>query len=144
MEPETLTPQQAASTAELEDLHSQLHLLHDSAEVCIIGLPEGMEGSSAMLFIKNWLRTKVAPRVLLDMFTMERMQMMPKHHPPPGVPSTPIRVRILMFRDHNAMLQKAKENALTVVDNTNVSFFPDYTLAVQRTRPLFLVVKNSE
>lgn len=56
----------------------------------------------------------------------------PAKKPIPGANPRPIIAKILNFRDCDLLLQATRNNGPLMINNTKVSIFPDYTLAVQR------------
>ncbi|KAJ1118533.1 hypothetical protein NDU88_006724 [Pleurodeles waltl] len=108
--------------------------------VRIIGILEGMKGAQAMHFIEEWLRTVVSPTGLSTFFMMERVHTVPTKKPAPGVPPRPIVAKTLNYRDQ--VFRVARERAPILADNTQISLYSDYTVAVQRRCFTFTDVKR--
>ncbi|KAJ1210554.1 hypothetical protein NDU88_005917 [Pleurodeles waltl] len=107
----------------------------------IIRLPEGKEGNDPTRYIETWLQS-IAKDKLLIHFVVERAQSIPGRKPIPGAPARPVITRILNYRDRDVALQVARELDPIIIDNARISLYPDYTLAVQKHRASFQIIKQ--
>ncbi|KAJ1186496.1 hypothetical protein NDU88_003277 [Pleurodeles waltl] len=73
--------------------------------ICIEGLPEGAEGDHPTQFIETWLQTKVAPKGLSTLYTVEQAHCVPTKKLVPRTLPRPTVVKIQNYRD--ALLQAA-------------------------------------
>ncbi|KAJ1114710.1 hypothetical protein NDU88_002941 [Pleurodeles waltl] len=135
----------------IEQLQQQVEALQERVEdaeglaqqnnVRIIGLPEGKEGRNPTQYVEDWLKT-IAKARLSNYFTIERAHRIPSGKTQPGASPRPLIARVLNHRDRDTILQVAREAEPVIVDNTRVSLYPYYTLAVQRRRASFQAVKK--
>ncbi|KAJ1183572.1 hypothetical protein NDU88_000390 [Pleurodeles waltl] len=107
----------------------------------IIGLPESKEGNNPTRYIESWLQSIAKDRLLIH-FVVERAHRIPGRKPIPGAAARPAIARILNYRDRDAALQVVRELDPIIIDNARISLYPDYTLAVQKRRVSFQIIKQ--
>ncbi|KAJ1176591.1 hypothetical protein NDU88_001863 [Pleurodeles waltl] len=107
----------------------------------IIGLPKGKEGSDPARYIEAWLQS-IAKDRLWTHFVVERAHRIPGRKPIPGAPARPVIARILNYRERDVALHVARELDPIIIDNAKISLYPDYTLAVQKRRAFFQIIKQ--
>ena len=110
--------------------------------VRITGVPEKMEGPTVDLFVEDLVSKGLKVKGLSNYFSVERAHRVPGGRPRPGAPPRTIIARIFNFRDRDAILQEARKQPPVKIDNASISFFPDFTLRVQKQRRDFLAVKK--
>lgn len=110
--------------------------------VRITGVPESKGVQAMDLYIEKLITTQVQPRGLSTFFLVERAHRVPGGKPKPGAPPRPILARLFNFRDRDAILQTARVAPPIRIDNSVISFFPDYKAAVTKQRRSFLEVKK--
>lgn len=150
---EVLEPAQKAIDVKMGEVTRRLRVLERRAEdaegrnrrnnIRVVGLPEGIAGTSIIDYLEQWLRTVVAPEGLTPFYTLERAHRVPARPLAPGRPPRPVAARLLHYKDRDLLLHKPPTAGPYRVDNINVSLFPDYTLDVQRHRASFLAVKKA-
>ncbi|KAJ1208294.1 hypothetical protein NDU88_003680 [Pleurodeles waltl] len=107
----------------------------------IIGLPEGKEGNDPTQCIESWLQSIAKDRLSIHL-VVERAHRIPGRKPIPGAPARPVIARILNYGDRDVALQVARELDPIIIDNARISLYPDYTLAVQKRRASFQIIKQ--
>lgn len=147
-----LIPQQTEHSIKRENIQRTLAELQnriDEAEgrsrrnnIRILCIPEKCEGRNATTFVEQWLRTNISSEGLTSHFSVERAHRLPSRPPEPGRPPRPLIARILDYRDRDTLLRAARERAPIVFENKTISLYPDFTLAVQKSRATFLEVKR--
>lgn len=98
--------------------------------LCIVGLPEGVEGRDPTVFTEELLRSLLPAARLSPYFTVERAHRVP---PRPGPEGAPPRTLIL--------LRAARVAGDIQYHNVRLMMFPDYTIETQRQRRSFDAVK---
>ncbi|KAJ1088931.1 hypothetical protein NDU88_002085 [Pleurodeles waltl] len=137
----SILPDHKEHTTAIEHLQHQVEALQERVEdaegrfrrnnICVIGLPEGKEGRDATQYVEDWLRALTMVKLSIH-FTIERAHRIHGRRPPPGAPPHPLIAKAVNYRDRDTLLQVVREKDPIVVNNTCVSLYPDYTLAVQR------------
>ncbi|KAJ1198082.1 hypothetical protein NDU88_001926 [Pleurodeles waltl] len=111
----SLTTQSLEMAAKLEDQVGRSW----RNKVRVVGIPEGMEGPRADLFVDGLVLNKLKAKKLSNFFSEERAHRMPGPTPKPGDSPNMICYRILnYFRDHNAILQAPRSHGDLQLDNT--------------------------
>lgn len=108
----------------------------------ILAVLERSEGQATDLFVEDLILNHLQPKGLGKLFVVERAHRVPGGRPKPGDPPRPILARILNFRDRDVILQHARTRPPLAYENANITFFPDFTQAVQRQRRTFLGIKK--
>ena len=111
--------------------------------VRILGVPEKSEGPSADIFVEELITKGLQPRGLSKFFGVERAHRIPGKPSAIGAPPRTIIVRIFNFRDQDVVLQAARVAPSVKYQNSTITFFPDFTLSVQRQRRSFLTLKKA-
>ncbi|KAJ1100744.1 hypothetical protein NDU88_005825 [Pleurodeles waltl] len=63
--------------------------------ICIVRLPEGIEGSNTVEFLESWLQTLMDGHNLTPFFALERAYRLPVQRPQPGRPPRPVVAKLL-------------------------------------------------
>ena len=108
----------------------------------IVGLPEGSEGQDPLHYMEEWLKSFMPADTLTPFYSIERAHRVPGRRPAPGAMPRPILVKILHFKDQDAILKIARTRSPLKVNGAVVMIFPDYTLAIQQQRASFTGVKK--
>ena len=108
----------------------------------VVGVPEGSEGQDATKYMETWLREVIPQATHTQFFSLERAHRVPARRPPPGSYPRPIVMRLLHYRDRDAILSEARKRRDIRIGDAKIMFFPDYTLAVQHQRNSFMKVKR--
>ena len=107
-----------------------------------IGIPEGLEGTATESFLEQWLRSWVPSHLLSPCFVLERAHRSLQRRPPLGAPPRPMIVKILNYKDCDAILQQAREVGEVKHENSRIIILPDYSIQVQRGRKSYDAVKQ--
>ncbi|KAJ1178356.1 hypothetical protein NDU88_003602 [Pleurodeles waltl] len=67
--------------------------------ICIVGLPEGIEGRDMVEFLEPWLRALMDGHNLMPFFALERAHHVPAQRPHPGIPPQPVVAKLLHYHD---------------------------------------------
>lgn len=73
---------------------------------------------------------------------MERAHRVPGRPPPQGAPPRSMLAKLLHYRDREAVLRCAREQANVKFNGVRMSFYPDFSAEVQRNRAKFSEVKK--
>lgn len=148
----TMEPQIATHDTQIQQLQTQMTTLQERVEdaegrnrrnnIRVIGLQERSEGTNAATFMEEWLREHVAGEDLSPYFCVERAHRIPTGRPKPGANPRPLILKILNYRDRDILLQKARDKGTILFENQRVSLYPDYTVAVQKQRFSFQLIKQ--
>ncbi|KAJ1151473.1 hypothetical protein NDU88_004253 [Pleurodeles waltl] len=150
---EELQPVYRALRAQVTGLSERAQVLERRAEAAeghsrhnnirFVGMPEGVEGTDAVVYLETWLRTIMTGRPLTPFFALERAHRVPNRITELGRLTRPIVAKPLYYRDRDLLLQLAREKGPFQVDGGNATFFPDFTLVVQNRWATFLEVKQA-
>lgn len=120
-------PAQKTLEPKMADVLNRVHSLEKQADdaegrnrrnnIQVVGLPEGMEGSTMVEYLEEWLKTTVASEGLSPFYTLERSHRVPA----PGNPPTPVVARLLHYKDRDLLLQKARSEGPYQVGNGKVT-----------------------
>ncbi|KAE8580012.1 hypothetical protein XENTR_v10024271 [Xenopus tropicalis] len=110
--------------------------------VRLVGLPERTEGADPVAFAEGWLKNSLPSASFSQFYAVERAHRVPDRSPPPGGPPRPFLIRLLNFRDRDAILQAVRQSPDIMVDGKKVSVFPDFSAELQRQRGTFTAVKR--
>lgn len=124
--------------ARLEDMENRMR----RNNLRIVGLPEKAEGSNPVSFIETWLKETFGDKNLSSMFTVERAHRVPFRPPPPGALPRPFLLKLLHYRDRDAILTMARQKQTIEHLNSKISIYPDYSAEVQRKRAQYHEVKK--
>ncbi|KAJ1117917.1 hypothetical protein NDU88_006113 [Pleurodeles waltl] len=102
----------------------------------VVGLPEGAEGRDAVAYSESWLRVLVPAGTLTPFFSVERAHRIPTRPRPPGSVPRPFIICLLHYADRDIILKTVRSSPPPRVGNAQIMRFPNYTLAVQKDRPL--------
>lgn len=108
----------------------------------ITGLPESTNTGRMETFIETLIKDIFGPENLSSMFIVERAHRSLAVRPVPGAPLRPIIARILNYRDRDVILRLARGKGTVDHQGKTLSFFPDFTVAVQTPRQEFSTVKT--
>ncbi|KAJ1211708.1 hypothetical protein NDU88_007064 [Pleurodeles waltl] len=72
--------------------------------VCIVGVPEGVEAPDVVTYLESWARSLLAERPLTMFFELERAHRVPARKPVLGRPPRLIVAKLLHYRDRNLFL----------------------------------------
>lgn len=110
--------------------------------VRILGLPERAEGPNPELFAEQLIRELLSPITLSPCFIIERAHRIPTRALPPGAPARPFIIKVLNYRDRDAILTAARKKGTVTFENTRLSFYPDFTADVQKKRRQFTQIRS--
>lgn len=110
--------------------------------VRLVGVPEKIEGANPSEYFESWLRNIFKKGMLTPLFTVERAHRVPLRPLPPGAPPRPLLIKLLHFRDRDAILRKACDLADVMLNGSRISFYPDLSAEVQKRRMQFQDVKK--
>lgn len=137
------------SIQNLQDRQSTLENRLDDLEghsrrcnIRVVGLPEGVKGSSPREYLEAWIKTFTPPQDRTMFFSIERAHRVPTKGWKPGRPPRPMLAKFLHFQDRDAVIRAARKVSPLQVENSHVMIFPDYARAVQQQRASFLGVKR--
>lgn len=108
----------------------------------LVGVPEKEEGRDPVAYFERWLLEVVGRNILSSFFAIERAHRVPARAPPPGAPPRPILMKLLNFRDRDAILRAAREKGDFTIQGHKVSLYPDFSNEIQKRRMQFLDVKK--
>lgn len=80
--------------------------------------------------------------VLSPLYTVERAHRVPTQPLPPGAPPRPVLIKLLHYKDRDAILRAAGQNPDITINGQKIAFFPDFSAEVQRKKSKFLDVKR--
>lgn len=112
------------------------------SNIRVLGVPERMEAGNPERFLETWIKTKLCPRDLSEVFVIERAHRALVPPPRPGAPPRALIAKILNYRDRDCILRAARETPNLAIENSRISIYPDYTHQVQEQRKSFLGVKQ--
>lgn len=78
--------------------------------VRVVGLSEGAEGATPVLFTEQFFKTLLSLRDLPTTYTMDRAHWVPSGTRPPGSLPRPFLVRFLNYRDRDMLLAEARKH----------------------------------
>lgn len=130
--------QLAEMTDKADDIENRLR----RNNVRLVGLPEGVEGRAPEKFMEDWLKSTFGPEPFSSLLAIERAHRIPTRPLPPGAPPRPLIMRFLNYRDRDATLAAARAKGGLTHNGSQLSFFPDYSIAIQKQRATFLGVKR--
>ena len=110
--------------------------------VRIVGLPEKVEGRDPTQFVEQWMAEVFGKDSFTHLYAVERAHRVPTRPLPPGNPPRPILARLLNYRDREIILRLAREKKNVQFNGTRVSFYPDFSAAVQKSRARFTEIKK--
>ncbi|XP_066445282.1 uncharacterized protein [Eleutherodactylus coqui] len=110
--------------------------------VRLVGLPERMEGNNPSEYIEKWILDLFGRDCFSPMFAIERAHRVPTRPPPPGTPPRPVLMKLLHFKDRDAILRRAREKGDIRSNGSRISFFPDFSAENQKKRGTFIDVKR--
>lgn len=137
-EVKTHSAQIAALLLKTDDFENRLR----RNNVRLIGVPEKAEGSNPGDFFEQWLARVIGRERLSPLYAVERAHRVPTRMLPPGAPPRPVLVRVLHYKDRDAILRAARDLPELAIDNSRISIFPDFSAEVQRRRMQFTAVKK--
>lgn len=132
------TQQIAALLSKVDDLENRSR----RSNIRIVGVPEKEEGRDPVTFFESWLMEVMGKNILSPFFAIERAHRVPARPPPPGAPPRPILMKLLHFRDRDAILRAAREKGDITLQGRKVSFYPDFSNEIQKKRLQFLDIKK--
>lgn len=124
--------------AKKEDLEAWPHLNN----LRITGLPKSINTGKMETFIESLIKDIFGLENLSNMFIVERAHHSLAARPVPGAPPRPINASLLNYRDRNVILRLAREKGTVEHQGNSLSFFPDFTVAVQAARQEYGTVKK--
>lgn len=110
--------------------------------VRILGLPEQEEGQSAVTFFEKWLMDIFGVEGFSKTFAIERAHRIRSRAPSTGDRPRPIIIRLLNCQDRDNILSKARQRGNIEHKGHKVSFYPDFSVEVQKQRAKFKDVKR--
>lgn len=110
--------------------------------VRLVGLREGVETGRMEEFLEDLLPTILDHPTFSSHFVVERAHRVPGSRPEPGRPPRPIIAKLLNYRDRDTILKAAREKGELRYENSVLSIFPDFSVAVQKSRKSFDATKK--
>lgn len=107
-----------------------------------LGFPEGSEGKAPEQFMEQWLTSTFGANMFSKMFAIERAHRVPLRPLPPGAPPRAMLIKLLYFRDREAIIRAAREKGNILFNGNGITIFPDFSVATQKQRATFLVIKR--
>ena len=107
-----------------------------------LGFPEGSEGRDPEAFMERWLITTFGASTFSRLFAIERAHRVPLRPLPSGAPPRAILIKLLHFRDREAVLRAAREKGRVAFNGNGITIFPDFSAATQKQRATFLGIKK--
>lgn len=107
----------------------------------LVGLPERVEGADPVSFLESWFTQEFGKDCLSPCFVLERAHRVPGRPLPAGNPPRTMVIRLLNYRDRDAILQAARIKGSLKINNASVSLFPDYSPAVRASRAKYQHIK---
>ncbi|KAJ1109066.1 hypothetical protein NDU88_006435 [Pleurodeles waltl] len=98
----------------------------------MVSISERTEGPSADLFLEDLILNMLKPQYLSSIFYIERSHRVPGASPRPGATPRTIIASIFNHKDCDVIFQAARRGLPFKYDNAAISFFPDFSLRVQR------------
>lgn len=108
----------------------------------LIGVPEKFESANPTDSFEKWLLTVFGKEILSPLYAVERAHRVPTRPLPPGAPPRPVLVKLLHYKDRDAILRAARQNPDISINGNKIAFFPDFSAEVQRRRAQFIDVKK--
>lgn len=127
-----------ALLAKVDDLENRSR----RSNVRIVGVPEKEEGRDPVAFFEAWLMEVMGKNILSPFFAIERAHRVPTRPPAPGAPPRPVLMKLLHFRDRDAILRAAREKGDIMMHGHRISFYPDFSADIQKKRMQFLDIKK--
>lgn len=109
----------------------------------IIGLPERAEDPDPTAFTERLLRQLLPQASFSPYFTVERAHRMPAVRGPPGAPPRTFILRLLHFRDRDAVLRESRKIEALRFEGARLMIFPDFSVETQKQRKSFDQVKQA-
>lgn len=110
--------------------------------VRIVGLSEKVEGRDPTQFKEQWMADVFGKEAFTHLCAVERAHRIPTRPLPPGSPPRPMLARLLNYRDRESVLRLAREKRNIQYNGTRISFYPDFSAAVQKNRSRFSEIKK--
>lgn len=108
----------------------------------ITGLPESTNMGQCKTYIENLIKEIIGHENLSSLFIIEWAHRSLVAKPIPGATPRPIIARVLNYRDRDNILRMAREKGTINFQGNSISFFPDFTVAVQAARREYGAVKK--
>uniref|UniRef100_H3ATD2 L1 transposable element RRM domain-containing protein n=1 Tax=Latimeria chalumnae TaxID=7897 RepID=H3ATD2_LATCH len=146
----TLEDHEEEKAAKMADIEKKLQKAWDRVEdlenrsrrnnICLMGLPEGVENGRPIDFLKKNLP------VFLDLLEGEDLEIERAHRSLAPKPKTnqrprPIIMRLLKFQTRELILRRAREKQIVTWENHRLAFFQDLSKEVQQKRKAFMECK---
>lgn len=136
-----MTPEPHCNWFETQTIVLKIWKIVRRNNVCIVGLPERVESRDPTTYVENLLIESLRKNAFSPFFVVEREHRVPSRPPQQESPPRSILARLLLFRDREAVLHQARERANIQYNGTRVSFYPAFSVEVQRCRAKFNYVK---
>ena len=107
-----------------------------------LGFPEGSEGRTPEMFMERWLISTFGAPTFSPLFAIERAHRVPMRPLPPGAPPRAMIIKLLHFRDREAVLRAAREKGRVSFNGSGITIFPDFSVATQKQRATFIAIKR--
>uniref|UniRef100_A0A3B3TI85 L1 transposable element RRM domain-containing protein n=1 Tax=Poecilia latipinna TaxID=48699 RepID=A0A3B3TI85_9TELE len=108
------------------------------SNVKIINIPERSEGTDMVGYVERLIPRLLGEDHFPTPVTIERAHRLGRATDR----TRPILVKFLNFRDKDKVLRSARDKGTVLLDNNRVSFYPDYSIEVQRKMLAFNEVKK--
>lgn len=92
--------------------------------------------------MEQWLTSTFGTNTFSTMFAIERAHRVPLRPLPPGAPPHAMLIKLLHFRDREAIIRAAREKGCLLFNGNGITIFPDFSVATQKQRATFLAVKR--
>lgn len=110
-----------ALIAKSDDLENRLRWNN----VCIVGVPEKVEGRNPTDYLESLLLSVFGKEMLSPLYSLECAHRVPTRPLPPGAPPRPVWVKLRHYKDRDTILRKAWELKEITLGGNRVAFYPD-------------------
>lgn len=125
-------------TTQLKDKIDDLENRSRRSNLRILNIPEQVEGHDAVGFLEKLIPQILGNDNFTSNITLERAHRVGKKSDRPR----PFIAKFLNLRDKEKVLRLARSKGETTYENKKISFFPDYSIDLQRRRDEFRDVKQ--
>lgn len=107
----------------------------------ILGLPERAEGTRPEILPEQLIQDCLSPIELSPCFIIECAHRILTRALPPGAPTRPFIMKLLNYRDRDAIIAAARKKGTVKYKSATISFYPDFTADVHKKIRQFTQVR---